>query len=64
MTPAIRKSLKLLPPVLGLLVLAGIISGLHGALKHVRPQDVLNAMGAISPVKWCTPSCCWAPRSA
>jgi glycosyltransferase 2 family protein len=48
MTPAIRKSLKLLPPVLGLLVLAGIIFGLHGALKHVRPQDVLNAMGAIS----------------
>jgi uncharacterized membrane protein YbhN (UPF0104 family) len=48
MRPAIRKSLKILPPVLGLLVLAGIISGLHGVLKHVRPQDVFDALGAIS----------------
>jgi uncharacterized membrane protein YbhN (UPF0104 family) len=48
MTPAVRKSLKMLPPVLGLLVLAGIISGLHGVLKHVRLQDVFNALGAIS----------------
>ncbi len=48
MTPAGRKSLKMLPPVLGLLVLAGIISGLHGALEHVRPQDVFDALKAIS----------------
>ena len=49
MTPAIRKSLKILPPVLGVLVLAGIIVGLHGALKHVRPQDVLERDGRDLP---------------
>jgi glycosyltransferase 2 family protein len=48
MKPATRKLLKKLPPVLGLLVLVGIISGLHGVLKHVRPQDVFTALRAIS----------------
>ncbi len=48
MTPATRKVLKSLPPVLGGLVLAGIVTGLRGALKHVHPQDVFDALGAIS----------------
>jgi glycosyltransferase 2 family protein len=48
MRPAVRKALKLLPPALGLLVLVGIVFGLHGALKHVRPQDVFDALRAIS----------------
>jgi uncharacterized membrane protein YbhN (UPF0104 family) len=44
--PGMRRFIKFLPPVLGVLVLAGIIFGLHGALSHVRPQDVLNALAA------------------
>jgi uncharacterized membrane protein YbhN (UPF0104 family) len=40
--------LRFLPPTLGLLVLAGIIFGLHGALKHIRPADVLAALAATS----------------
>ncbi|HEY1856865.1 hypothetical protein [Acidocella sp.] len=48
MTPAARRLLRILPPVLGLLVLAGISAGLHGALKHVRVADVFDAVRAIS----------------
>jgi uncharacterized membrane protein YbhN (UPF0104 family) len=48
MALAIRKALKILPPALGLLVLAGIVVGLRGALKHVRLSDVLAALDAIS----------------
>jgi uncharacterized membrane protein YbhN (UPF0104 family) len=51
MTPAKRKVLKFLPPVLGVLVLAGIVAGLRGALKHVRLQDVWDALAAISRVE-------------
>jgi uncharacterized membrane protein YbhN (UPF0104 family) len=40
--------LRFLPPTLGIAVLAGIIFGLHGALKHIRPQDVLAALAATS----------------
>ncbi len=38
--------IKFLPPALGVLVLAGIIFGLHGALSRVSPQDVLDALAA------------------
>lgn len=38
--------LRFLPPVLGVLVLVGIIVGLHGALKHIGPGDVLAALAA------------------
>jgi uncharacterized membrane protein YbhN (UPF0104 family) len=38
--------LKYLPPVLGVLVLGAIIFGLHGALKHIGPGDVLAALRA------------------
>lgn len=41
-----RKLLHYLPPVLGLAVLAGIIFGLHGALKHIGPRDVLESLRA------------------
>ena len=37
---------KYLPPVLGLLVLVGIVVGLHGALKRIGPEDVLAALAA------------------
>jgi uncharacterized membrane protein YbhN (UPF0104 family) len=38
--------LKYLPPVLGVLVLGGVVIGLHGALKHMGPGDVLAALRA------------------
>jgi uncharacterized membrane protein YbhN (UPF0104 family) len=44
--PAWRRYTKYLPPVLGVLVLAGIIFGLHGALSSVRPRDILTALAA------------------
>lgn len=37
---------RLLPPVLGLLVLAGAIFGLHGAFHHLHAADVLAALAA------------------
>ncbi len=46
--PAWRRVIKFLPPVLGVLVLAGIIFGLHGALSRVSPRDVLDALAATS----------------
>jgi uncharacterized membrane protein YbhN (UPF0104 family) len=42
----LRRYIKYLPPVLGVLVLAGIIFGLHGALSHIGPKDVLAALAA------------------
>jgi uncharacterized membrane protein YbhN (UPF0104 family) len=44
--PILRRVLHYLPPVLGLLVLTGIIFGLHRALKHVSLRDVLAALTA------------------
>jgi len=44
--PGWRRYTKYLPPVLGVLVLAGIIFGLHGALSSVRPRDILSALAA------------------
>ena len=41
-----RKLLKYLPPLLGLVVLAGVFIGLHGALKKVSAGDVLAAFAA------------------
>ena len=41
-----RKALKYLPPVLGLLVLAGVVAGLHGALGKISPGDILAALEA------------------
>jgi uncharacterized membrane protein YbhN (UPF0104 family) len=43
-----HRALKYLPPVLGVLVLVGIIAGLHGALRHLGPRDVLAALQATS----------------
>jgi len=44
--PILRRALHYLPPVLGILVLSGIIFGLHRALKKVGLQDVLAALQA------------------
>jgi uncharacterized membrane protein YbhN (UPF0104 family) len=41
-----RRVLHYLPPVLGLLVLGGIIFGLHRALAKIGPDDVLAALEA------------------
>jgi glycosyltransferase 2 family protein len=41
-------ALKYLPPLLGLVVLAAVVFGLHGALRHIGPADVLYALA-------CTP---------
>ncbi len=41
-----HKALKYVPPVLGIAVLAGIILGLHHALRHIGPRDVLAALAA------------------
>ncbi|MBB5372131.1 UPF0104 family protein [Acidocella aromatica] len=41
-----RKALKYLPPVLGLLVLAGAVVGLRGALKKLSLGDILAALEA------------------
>jgi uncharacterized membrane protein YbhN (UPF0104 family) len=41
-----RKLLKYLPPALGVLLLAGVVAGLHGALKKVSVDDVLSAFTA------------------
>ena len=43
---AIKRALKYLPPVLGVLVLGGIAIGLHGALKRIGLGDVLGALAA------------------
>jgi uncharacterized membrane protein YbhN (UPF0104 family) len=42
----LRRVLHYLPPALGLLVLTGIIFGLHRALKKVSLHDVLSALAA------------------
>jgi uncharacterized membrane protein YbhN (UPF0104 family) len=44
--PAAARLKKYLPPLLGGLVLAGILVGLHGALKKIRLADVVAAIGA------------------
>jgi len=44
--PAWRRALKYLPPTLGLLVLAGVILGLRGALAKLRWADILAALAA------------------
>jgi uncharacterized membrane protein YbhN (UPF0104 family) len=44
--PILRRALHYLPPVLGILVLSGIIFGLHRALKKVGFHDVLAALKA------------------
>jgi uncharacterized membrane protein YbhN (UPF0104 family) len=44
--PIIRRALHYLPPILGILVLSGIIFGLHRALKKVGLHDVLAALKA------------------
>jgi uncharacterized membrane protein YbhN (UPF0104 family) len=41
-----RKALKYVPPILGVLVLAGVVIGLHGALKKIGVSDVLAALAA------------------
>lgn len=41
-----RRTKKILPPVLGVVVLAGIIFGLHRALAKIGPEDVLKALAA------------------
>lgn len=41
-----RKLLKYLPPAIGVLVLGGVVIGLHGALKKIGLADVLAALGA------------------
>jgi hypothetical protein len=41
-----RRFAKFLPPGLGILVLAGIIFGLHGALASLRPGDIIAALAA------------------
>lgn len=41
-----HRLIKYLPPVLGLVVLIGIVVGLHGALRRIGPEDVLAALGA------------------
>jgi len=46
MRARLRKWLKYLPPVLGVLVLTGILAGLHGALKKISLHDVLAALAA------------------
>jgi uncharacterized membrane protein YbhN (UPF0104 family) len=49
--PVLRRVLHYLPPVLGLLVLTGIIFGLHRALKKVGLHDVLDALAATPGVE-------------
>jgi uncharacterized membrane protein YbhN (UPF0104 family) len=44
--PRLRRALHYLPPVLGVVVLSGIIFGLHRALKKVGLHDVLAALKA------------------
>jgi uncharacterized membrane protein YbhN (UPF0104 family) len=44
--PSWRRAKKILPPVLGILVLTGIIFGLHRALAKIGPGDVLAALAA------------------
>ena len=44
--PLLRRALHYLPPALGILVLSGIIFGLHRALKKVGLHDVLAALKA------------------
>ncbi len=43
--------LRYLPPVLGILVLAGVIAGLHGVLRHIGPGDVVAALRATPRAK-------------
>ncbi len=43
-----RRVAKYLPPVLGGLVLVGIVAALHGALRHIGPGDVIAALQATS----------------
>lgn len=44
--PAVARLKKYLPPVLGGLVLAGILAGLHGALKKISAAEIVAAIGA------------------
>jgi uncharacterized membrane protein YbhN (UPF0104 family) len=46
MRTRLRRWLRFLPPVLGVLVLTGILAGLHGALKKISFDDVLAALRA------------------
>jgi uncharacterized membrane protein YbhN (UPF0104 family) len=46
--PRLRRLAKVLPPALGILVLIGVIFGLHGALSKIGPRDVLAALAATS----------------
>lgn len=41
-----HRVLKILPPVIGVVVLAGVVVGLHGALRHISLRDVLAALRA------------------
>lgn len=41
-----HRVLKILPPVIGVIVLAGVVLGLHGALRHISLEDVLAALRA------------------
>jgi len=45
-TPTWRRFLKLVPPALGILVLLGIVLGLHGALAKLRWRDIVAALAA------------------
>jgi uncharacterized membrane protein YbhN (UPF0104 family) len=46
--PRLRRLAKYAPPILGILVLIGVIFGLHGALSKIGPRDVLAALAATS----------------
>lgn len=41
-----KKILKYIPPILGVVVLLGVVVGLHGALRHIHVSDVLGALAA------------------
>jgi uncharacterized membrane protein YbhN (UPF0104 family) len=44
--PLLKRSLKYLPPILGLILLTAIIFGLHRALDHVSMASVMKALSA------------------
>lgn len=46
-----RKWLKYIPPVLGVVVLTGILVGLHGALRRISLDNVLAALAATPRVQ-------------
>ncbi|WP_284256470.1 lysylphosphatidylglycerol synthase transmembrane domain-containing protein [Acidocella aquatica] len=47
-----QRALKYVPPVLGLIVLAGVVIGLRGALRRIGLGDVLAAVGATPRVEF------------